>query len=160
METQAQVNDAGVQRIDGGFEFGPERVVRVEAAGVAQQTLGQVGVDAPVALLVGVGQRGAMHGAVQPQMVAPRGLGVQTRFDVAEAFTPGELSEDQTDELLPAGELRDVVIAVVAADAAMKMLRMNPIEQLSEDVFSSVHRGRIPVGCGREVEIAHTPQCA
>ena len=53
-EAQPQINDAGLQRIDGLIQFDAQRIVGVKHAGLAQESLGQVGIDAPVALLIGV----------------------------------------------------------------------------------------------------------
>jgi hypothetical protein len=54
---QAQVDGGGVQRVDGIGQFDPEVFVHIEAPGDCDQGLGKLGVDAPVADLVRVGQR-------------------------------------------------------------------------------------------------------
>ncbi len=49
-------------------------------------------------------------------------LGTKTSFDIAEAFAIGKLSKGQTEELIPAGEIFDVAIALVAIDANLKLV--------------------------------------
>jgi hypothetical protein len=49
-------------------------------------------------------------------------LSAKTSFDIAEAFAIGELSKSQTEELIPAGEIFDVAIALVALDANLKLV--------------------------------------
>jgi hypothetical protein len=97
-----------------------------------------------------------MHRAAQAQVVELAVAGVETGFDVAQTFPPGQLREGQTDELVPAGELGDFAVAAVAGDAALELLGMNPIQELGEDLFSRIHARRVaPIG--HQVEIAHTP---
>ena len=45
-------------------------------------------------------------------------------------------------------------------DAPVELLRMNPVEELGEDVFSGVPAGRLASGRAGELEIAHTPRPA
>ena len=53
---QAQVDGGGIEGVDGVFEFDAEVLVEIELPGGMDEGLGEVGVDAPVAGLVGVGQ--------------------------------------------------------------------------------------------------------
>jgi hypothetical protein len=63
-----------------------------------------------------------------------------TRFDVAQAFTPGQLRKSQTQKLVPAGEIFDVAIAVVAIDAKLKRVGREKIRELRKDGSAKVHR--------------------
>jgi hypothetical protein len=51
---QTQIDGRGVEGIYGLGQFHSERFVVVEIAGRANQNLGEIGVDPPVAMLVGV----------------------------------------------------------------------------------------------------------
>src|SRR5213078_382953 len=82
----------------------------------------QIGVDPPVAVLVGVGQRVARNLSPETHMIELGLLSAKTSFDIAEAFAIGELSKSQTEELIPAGEIFDVAIALVALDANLKLV--------------------------------------
>lgn len=105
--------------------------------------MGQIGVDAPVARFVGVGQRGAGDLAAQTQVVELRVARAQARFDVAQTFAIRELGEGQAEKLIPTGETADFVVAAVTGDAALKLLGMDPVEQLGQDEFSGVHGRKI-----------------
>ena len=58
---QAQVDGAGIQSIDRVFQIDAKRFCGVQTAGDGDQRLGEVGVDAPVAHRVGIGQRVARN---------------------------------------------------------------------------------------------------
>ena len=53
---QAQVDGGGIKGVDGVFEFQSQVVVGIQGPGECDEGVGEVGVDAPVAGLVGVGQ--------------------------------------------------------------------------------------------------------
>ena len=53
---QAQVDGGGIEGVDGVFEFDAEVLIEIELLGGMDESLGEVGVDAPVAGLVGMGQ--------------------------------------------------------------------------------------------------------
>lgn len=53
---QAQVDGGGVEGVDGVFEFNAEVLIEIELPGGMDEGLGEVGVDAPVAGVVGMGQ--------------------------------------------------------------------------------------------------------
>ena len=53
---KAKVDRAGIEGVNGFFQFYPEIFVGIKSAGVSNQDLGEVAIDAPVADLIGVGQ--------------------------------------------------------------------------------------------------------
>jgi hypothetical protein len=98
-----------------------------------------------------------MDRATQTQVVEMRGSRVQTHFDVAQTFTPSQLRESQTNELVPTRELADFVVTAITSDAALELLRMNPVQKLRQNVFSTVHPERIGNPRARDAQIDHTP---
>ena len=58
-ERQTEIDGGGVEPIDGVREIDAEAVLDVQAPGGGDRGLGEVGVNAPVAFLVGIGERGA-----------------------------------------------------------------------------------------------------
>src|SRR5256886_9283141 len=58
---QAQIDGRGVQGIHRLGQLHSERLVAVEVASGGNQNLSEIGVDPPVAVLVGVGQRSEEH---------------------------------------------------------------------------------------------------
>ena len=115
---QAQVDGGGVQGIDGVIEFQPQVVLGIEGPGETDEGVCDVGIQTPVALLVGVGQGIAGHPAAQSQVVEFVLVCAQADLDVAQAFAVGELGEGQTEELVEAGKGLDVAVAVIAFHTA------------------------------------------
>ncbi len=92
-ERETEVDGGGVERIDGLVEIDAKSVIDVQASGDADQGLSEVGMDAPVAQLVGVGQGAARYIAPDAHVVELGILGTQTGLDVAQALAIGELGE-------------------------------------------------------------------
>jgi hypothetical protein len=66
-------------------------------------------------------------------------LGTETGFDIAETFAVGELSKGQTKELIPAGEIFDVAIALVSIDANLKLVGGEEVHELRKDGAAKIH---------------------
>jgi hypothetical protein len=60
-------------------------------------------------------------------------LSTKTGFDIAETFAISELSKGQTEELIPAGEIFDVAIALVPIDANLKLVSGEEFHELREN---------------------------
>ena len=97
-------------------------------------------INSPVANLVGVGERGARNSTSETHVIELGLLSAQTGFDVAQTGAIGELSKSQTEELIPAREIFDVTIALVAIDAKLKLVARNELHELSENRLAEVHR--------------------
>lgn len=103
-ERQAQLDGRRIERIHGGGQLAPERLVGVKVLGDGDESLREVGVDLPVAPLVGIGQ-GAARDAGPDAHVVQLGLHHPgTGFDVAQVLAVGQLGEGQADERIEAGE--------------------------------------------------------
>lgn len=122
-QRQAQVDGGAVQRIHRVVEFDAEVLVDIEPSSGVDQGLGEVGVDAPVAHLVGVGQGVARHLCADPHVIELALLGPQAHFDVAQALAIGELGKGHAAILLDAGEALDLVVTLVSLDAAAQGMR-------------------------------------
>ena len=137
---QGQVDGGGVEGVDGVLQIDPERLVHIQSPGDADQALGKVGVDAPVAHRVGIGQGVARHRRAQAQMVELGALGAETGFDVAQTLAIGELRESHTQELVQTGERLDFVFASVPTYASAKRGQRKVLHQLCEHQLALVHR--------------------
>jgi hypothetical protein len=62
-------------------------------------------------------------------------LSTKTSFDIAKTFAIGELSKGQIKELIPAGEIFDVTIALVPIDAYLKLVGWEELHELREKRF-------------------------
>lgn len=113
----------------------------MEASRLGDEHLREIGEDAPVPALVGVGQGAPRDGATtEAHVVQLVGDGAQAGLDVAQALSIGELCEGQRQELIPAGEASGPAVASVTVNAPMEIVVWDQCHELSEDRFSLVHR--------------------
>jgi hypothetical protein len=100
----------------------------------------EVGVDAPVAVFVGIRQGAPGNLAAKARVVQLRPHGVQTRLDVAQTLAVGQLREGHAKELIATRESAHSTVAVVATDAAIEFVPWQKFHQLSKNDFAGVHR--------------------
>ena len=84
-QRQAQVDGGGIQGVDRLGEIHCKRLLSIQPACGADKGMGELGINAPVARLVGVGQGAAAHFATQPQVIefggcAPRHASMSRRL--------------------------------------------------------------------------------
>ena len=139
-EGKTEVDSRGVKGIGGLNQVYAKVLRRIELPGVPDQALCEVRVDAPVAVLVGVGQGAACDGAAKAAVVQFRRHCSETGFDVAQAFAAGELGESQTEELIQTREVADTVVALIASHTAVEIVSGEKVQQLRENDPSSMHR--------------------
>ena len=139
---QAQVDGAGVERIDCGVEFQSERLRGVQGPRQANQVLGEVGIDLPWARGIRIGQRITRNGlATKAHVVQPSGLGAQIDLDVAKGLAIGQLSERHGKELVQAREVLDLVFAPMIGHTATKRAQWQIEHELRKYELALVHRG-------------------
>jgi len=86
-QRQTEVNRAGVQRVQGGLlQFPAEVLVDVQPTRPGDEHLSEIGVDAPVAHLVGVGEGVARDRRADAHVIQLRLHREQARLDVAQRF--------------------------------------------------------------------------
>lgn len=122
------------------MEFKAERFIGVERGGLPDEDLGEIGKDAPVAMFVGIGQRGAGDGLADAGVIEFRAEGRQTGLDVAQTFAPGQLGEGQHEELFVGGQLADAEVAVVTGDTLVELVLGEEVQELGEDGATFVHK--------------------
>ena len=83
---QAQIDGGRVQGIDRLLQIDTEGLVDIQRSGDGDQALREVGVDAPVAHCVRVGQRVARDCRPNPQVIELGALRAQTGFDDVSIF--------------------------------------------------------------------------
>ena len=103
------------------------------------QDLGEVGVDAPVAVLVGLGQGGSGDPSPDAHVIQLGANGSQARLDVAQTLPERQLREDHAEKLIEAGELLDLVLSSIPADSLSEIVHGDMLEQLREDGLAVVH---------------------
>ncbi len=92
-DREAAVDGCGVERVDRVVEIDAEAVIGIPAVRGPDQGLGEVGVEAPVPSLVGLGQRVARDLAPEAHVVGLAGLGAPAGLEVTPAFPGGQLGE-------------------------------------------------------------------
>ena len=138
-EAQTQVDGGGVQGVSGGVEFHGEVVVSIELARSSNQHGGEVGVDAPVAPLVGIGQGAAAHPPANPQVIEMLGTRTQANFQIAQTLPKGQLPKGHAHKLVPTGKLPHPMIALMRGHDTAKVAVGQMIEKLGKDNASIVH---------------------
>ena len=136
---QAQIDGRGIECVNGMVEFHAEAVLSIESARPGDQTLGELGVDAPVACFVCIGERGAAHRFAKAHVVELAGLSRETRLDVAQALSVGELRERHHAKLFRAGERAGSMIAAVALHDALEARPRQEIHDLCEQRLAGIH---------------------
>lgn len=123
-DRRAQVDRRGIQGVDGSLPliefFEAQGFVDIEPARIPHESLCEVGEDAPVPLLVRVGQRAAGNGPPDPQVVELVGHRSEARLDIPEAVPVRELGKGHGQVLVPAGEASDPSVPVVATNAPVQ----------------------------------------
>ena len=148
---KAQVDRRGVEGVHRVLQFHCERIVDVQALGGPDQDLGEVGVDAPVAILVGVGQGVPGDPSPDAHVVQLRSDGSQASLDVAQALPERQLREGHAEKLIEAGKTQDLVVAPIVADALAEIVKGKKFEQLREDGFAVVHGPFLPDRNGHRI---------
>ena len=97
--------------------------------------------DAPVARLVGIGQRRAPNRFAKANVIELGVLGRQTHFDVAQTFAIGQLSKRHDPKLLRARQSANILVAAVARDVSGEGRPGQEIHELGEQRLAGVHGG-------------------
>ena len=137
-DREAEVDGGRVEGIDGVVELEAEAVLGIERPGDADQRLGEVGMDAPVAPLVGVGQGGAGDAPADAHVVELGVLGAQAGLDVAQALAIGQLREGHAQIPIEAGEASQPAIAAVAVDATAQAVHGQMVDHLGENDLACI----------------------
>ena len=136
---QAPVDRAGIQCVDGVGESYVQRRVRMEGASASNQPLGEIRLDAPVAALVGPGERRPVDGPAETAMIELGGPGCQTGDNAPQAPAPRDLAERQGAELLGAGEFADAPVPAVALHDPGERGPREKAHELGEECLATIH---------------------
>ena len=117
---KTQIDGAGIEDIRSLFELYSEVVLGVQLSRLADEHLSKLGVDAPVALLVGIGQGALGNVALDPGMIELGLHGPQARLDVAQALPTRQLRKGHAQKLIQTRETLHLVIATEALNALSK----------------------------------------
>jgi hypothetical protein len=138
-QRKTQIDGRAVQRIGGFFQLHTQRIARVQRTRCHNQHASEIGEDAPVARLVGIGQRAARDVAANAQVIQLPTEGPQTRLDVAQTLAVSELCKGHREKLVPARKLSYPMLASITRHTAPKFVSGNEIHQLREYRLARVH---------------------
>jgi hypothetical protein len=120
-EAQAQPDRRGVQCVHAPLQSHRHGLIDVERPGLFDQHLCQIGPDAPVTPLVGVGERGARDVPADAQVIQRRARGAERADGVAQAVAKGHLREGHAQQLVMAREASYPPIAMVPGNASRQV---------------------------------------
>jgi len=117
---KAEIDSGGIECIHGLVEIQPQVLVGIERTGQLDQCLGEVGIDAPVSLFVGLGQGAPGNRGSNPHMIELGLLSTKTGFDVAKTFAIGQLRKRHDQVLIEAPELLHIAFALITLNIPAK----------------------------------------
>ena len=138
---QTQVYRGRVQRVDRRVEllqFGRE-VFGVQGPCARDKAHRQRVVDAPVAQVQRVGQRGACGHVAQPHVKQLGLVGLQASLDVAQGFAPGQLRKGHDAKQIRAAQRANARIPGIPVDDAAKGLPRRILHHLRKQRLANVH---------------------
>ena len=80
-------------------------------------------------------------------MVALGLMGFKSHYQVSQALTVTELSKHQSKELIPAGEMLDIMVSIVLVNKTAELVIVQKLYQLGEYIFVFVHLAVNLSGC-------------
>ena len=149
-DRQTQVDGAGIQSVDRVVEIDAKRFCGIKTTGNGDERLGKVGVDAPVAALVGIGQSTARHPALDAHVVQLARLRTQARFDVAQTFSIGQLSKSHAKIMIQAGKTLDLVPSAIARHTTAKRGQWQILRDLRKHQLAQIHGCPLRVSCSQD----------
>ena len=129
-QTQAQIDDCGVQSINGLVEFECEGLIRVEFARSTNQALRPVCQDMPASNFVRIGQSAAAKLRSKPHLMQKFRSGAKRRLQVPLALTKGELRKCHRKPLIIASKMYNAEVPTITIDAATKLFPVPQTEHL------------------------------
>ena len=116
-----------------------EGLAGVESSCLGNQDLGEIGIDPPVPDLIGIRQGVSRDLPPDAQMIQLALRRPETGLDIPQALPVGELGKRHAEELIPAGEALDLVVAIVAFYTVPEIVDGDEVHQLGEYGATRVH---------------------
>ena len=138
-QRQAKTYGGGIQGVNSVVQIDAKTVVAVQLARPLDEQCGEVCPDAPVAPFVGIRQCRAPYRRAKTHGIKFRLIGQQTRFDVPQAFSVGQLREGHGPKLLWVTQGARVGTSSISGDDARKTGPGNKLHELCKYRLSSMH---------------------
>jgi len=135
---QAKVDGRGIDRVNHLVDIQPVGVFGIQSSCLANENLSERFVNAPVPMLVGVGQVGPRDVPANAHCVE-MGATAKAGFDVPQALPEGDLSKGHCEKLIADRHTFAGPVHRVQSHAAVELLSVNKIGDLRENQASGVH---------------------
>jgi hypothetical protein len=136
---QTKVDRRGIEGIDGLFQLDTKIFVGIETSGFGNQDLSKVGVDPPIADLIGMRQGIARNFSAEAHMIELLSIASKAGLNVPEAFSIGELGKSHAKELIHTGKGLYLVVAPVSFDTFAQLVHRQEFHELGENGFPGIH---------------------
>lgn len=135
---QAKIDGRRIHRINHLVQIQPIGVAGIESTRLANENLSECFVNAPVPMLVGVGQVGPGDVPSNAHCVEMSAT-AQTGFDVPQALPKSNLRESHCQKLVAGRHALAASLHRVQCNTSLELLAVQQIENLSENQTSGVH---------------------
>ena len=139
-QRETQIDGRRIESIDRPFQIDSERLVAIKFSRALDECLCKVGVNAPVAFAVGVGQCAACNATAKSHVIKFRLDRSQTDFDVAQTFAVSQLCKRHRQKLIATREVPCPIVASITPDAFVEIVPRKEFHELCEDQLATVHR--------------------
>ncbi len=138
-ELQAQIDDRGVQSEQVAIKIDRKVHRLIRPARTLHQKRSQVGKQAPIAILVCIGDVGPCGPSTDSTVVKQRLSGTQTHLKIPKALPKRELGEDHRCEVVVGGKCGSIPPHRVSNRNPLKLLAADRIQKLSQNRPAMVH---------------------
>ena len=139
-QTQTQIDRGRVQRVNRVLQIQSDQVcIAVKLACPTNQQRGHVRPNAPIARLVGIGQRRAMNAVTQSHRIKFACIGAKRHFDIAQTLAPSQLRKCHDSKLLCASHASHAGVAAVAIHDSTKARPRHELHNLRKKRLADVH---------------------
>ena len=115
-------------------------LVSIERPRLGDEDVREVGIDPPVAHLVGMGQVVAGDRAADSHVKEPIIYRSQAGHDIAQTFAVGQLGKGRTEELIETRKSLDLVVSSITPHVFSEFVHRQKGHDLGEDGRRGVHR--------------------
>ena len=140
------VESEGIDRL---LQLQTEFLVGIQASGLHNELLHQVGVDTPVPCFVGLGQSAAGHLPAKSQRIEQLASGAQAGLDVPQTLPVRQRRECHCQKLVPAREAAHPAVSSITLDTTLELFPVNPLHQLGKNRSSWIHAQRLDYASDR-----------
>jgi len=153
---QTKIYHCGIERVDRLRQFYPKAFIGIELASLCNQGLRPIGIDPPIARLVGVRQRASGDAAAKSHLIEQRRSGLQTGYDIAQAVPIGQLGKSHRQPLIVAAETAATNVAAIFFDATAKNFAVSERHNLCKDCGSRHFRNPRKLSTIFDSKMRHT----